>query len=430
MFSPVDLMKPLLSRSLGLFGASSLLFGVFGQPGTQNEWDEYQNAKPEDVIVRLQKRIDGKTLKLAYEPGRGYLRPLLRELGIDSASQVLVFSKTSLQFAYVGPQSPRAIYFNGECYVAWIPGAPVIEIIAIDPKYGPQFYTLANEPAAMPRLVRQTDDCLSCHGSSLTRNLPAFAARSVHAGPDGRVLTSAGSFATNSASPIDKRWGGWYVTGGSGSQLHMGNEPARGDEANPTLDRRRGTNVTDLRPYFNPDGYLTPHSDIVSLMLLEQQMTIEDRITEAAYLTRATLKYADDKRALRWDPADIDNVTKDRVTRACEPLVRALLGADEPPLTAPLVPSNGFARKYALTAPADPSGHRLSELDLKTRILRYPCSPMIYSKGFRGLPPVARDQVLRRVREVLSGQNDSIHLKGVSPERCATALAILNATVP
>lgn len=422
-------MKPLLSRSLNILCASPLLVALFGPSGGRQEWTEYRSAKPEDAIARLQREIDGKKLKLPFEPGRGYLRPLLRQLRIDSASQVLVFSKTSLQFPFVGPRSPRAIYFNGECYVAWIPGAPMIEIIAIDPKLGPQFYTLENQQTASPRLVRQTDDCLSCHGSSMTRNLPNFAARSVHAGPDGRVLTVAGSFVTNSASPIEKRWGGWYVSGGSGSQLHMGNEPARGDEANPTLDRKRGTNVTDLRRYFDTDGYLTPHSDIVSLMLLEQQMTIEDRITEAAYLIRATLKYADDKRSLGWDPSEIDSVTKDRVTRACEPLVRALLGADEPLLTAPLVPSNGFARKYSLTAPPDPQGRRLSELDLKTRILRYPCSPMIYSKGFRGLPSIAREQVLRRLREVLSGRDELVKLPGVSPERRTATLAILSATV-
>ncbi|MGV3615204.1 MAG: hypothetical protein ACO1SV_07710 [Fimbriimonas sp.] len=422
-------MKPLLNRSLNLLCASPLAIALVSHSRAQEEWNEYKTAKPEDAIARLQKKIDGKTLKLAYEPGRGYLRSLLRELRIDSASQVLVFSKTSLQFPFVSPRSPRAIYYDGECYVAWIPGAPVIEIIAIDPKLGPQFYTLANQRTPSPRLVRQTDDCLSCHGSSVTRDLPSFAARSVHAGPDGRVLTAAGSFVTTSASPLGERWGGWYVTGGSGSQMHMGNEPARGNEASPTLDRARGTNVTDLSRYFDTGGYLTPHSDIVSLMLLEQQMTIEDRITETAYRARGALRSADDKRALGWDPSDIEAGTRDRMARACEPLVRALLGADEPLFTAPIVPSNGFARKYALSAPADPKGRRLSELDLKTRILRYPCSPMVYSKGFRGLPTAAKEQVMRRLRDVLSGKDASIPLNGVLPERRLAALAILDATI-
>jgi hypothetical protein len=418
-------MNPFYRHGLRLLSPVPLIVALSGSFGAQKASD----TRPEDAIARLQRKIDGKTFKLTFEPGRGYLRPLLRELGIDSASQVLVFSKTSLQFPYVSPQSPRAIYFNGECYVAWIPGAPVIEIIAIDPQLGPQFYTLENRPTGRPRVQRQTDDCLSCHGSSMTRSLPSFSARSVFTGPDGRVLTAAGSFVTTSASPIEKRWGGWYVTGGSGSQLHMGNEPGRGDEANPTLDRQRGTNVTDLSRYFDTDAYLTPHSDIVSLMLLEQQMTIEDRVTEVAHLTRSALRYADDKRALGWDPAEIDTVTRDRVTRACEPLVHALLGADEPLLTAPLTPSNGFARRFSLTAPADSKGRRLSELDLKTRVLRYPCSPMIYSKGFRGLPDLAKEQVLRRLREVLSGKDASIRLPGVSLERRNIALAILDATV-
>lgn len=187
--------------------------------------------------------------------------------------------------------------------------------------------------------------------------------------------------------------------------------------------------MTDLERYFDTSDYLTPHSDIVSLMVMEQQTTIENRITELAHLTHSALEYATNMRKLGWDPADIDNGTNRRVTRGSEPLVRALLGADEPQLKAPLVPSNGFARKYARTAPADPQGRRLSELDLQTRILRYPCSPLVYSKGFQGLPEIARDQVLRRLREVLSGQDRSIPLNGVTDERRTDALAILEATI-
>lgn len=219
-------MNARLTRCLSFLGASSLLVGALGTVGSQEKGSESRRAKANDAVALLQRKIDGKSKRLTFEPGgRGYLRSLLRELGIDSASQVLVFSQTSLQFRFIGPQTPRAIYFGGESYVGWIPGAPFIEIISIDPVQGPQFYTLANKEVASPRLVRQTDDCLSCHSSPSSRDVPRFLARSVYPGPDGRVLTAAGSFVTTSVSPIEDRWGGWYVTGGSGTSGIWGTNP-------------------------------------------------------------------------------------------------------------------------------------------------------------------------------------------------------------
>ena len=421
-------VKPLLSRSFGLFGTALYLFAAFVQAGQETPV-EYLNGQPDDAIAHLQKLIDAKAKTLAYEPNQGYLLALLKELRIDASSQVLVFSKTSLQSAFVDPHSPRAIFFDRDCYIGWIPGAPNIEIVAVDPKLGPQFYTLANQRSEAPRLVRQTDECLQCHSSPVTRNLPGVMTRSVYAAPDGRILTAAGSFVTTSTSPISERWGGWYVTGGSGTQLHMGNEPARGSETDPTLDRKRGTNVSDLNRYFDTGAYPTPHSDIVALMVLEQQTTIENGITQAAYATREALKYADTMVLLGWERTHVDEGTAERVAHACEPLVRSLLGVDEPPLTAPLTPSNDFAKKYALSAPSDPQGRRLSDLDLKTRVLRYPCSPMIYGQAFHGLPQIAREQVFRRLREVLSGKDRSVHLAGLTTDQQAATLAVLDATI-
>ncbi len=44
----------------------------------------------------------------------GYLPSVLKELGINTDSQALVFSKTSTQVDHIGPGAPRAIYFNDE----------------------------------------------------------------------------------------------------------------------------------------------------------------------------------------------------------------------------------------------------------------------------------------------------------------------------
>src|SRR5688572_20715891 len=58
---------------------------------------QYGSVAVDDRVARLQKRLDSGTARLAHEPRHGYLRSVLRELGIDPASQVLAFAKTSLQ---------------------------------------------------------------------------------------------------------------------------------------------------------------------------------------------------------------------------------------------------------------------------------------------------------------------------------------------
>jgi hypothetical protein len=45
----------------------------------------------------------------------------------------------------------------------------------------------------------------------------------------------------------------------------------------------------------------------------------------------------------------------------------------------------------------------LRQLDLETRLLRYPCSYMIYSQAFDSLPEQARSAIYHRMWEILSG---------------------------
>ena len=54
---------------------------------------------------------------------------------------MLVFSKTSFQRERISPQTPRALYFNEDVYVGFIPGAPLMEISVAEPKLGAVFYT-------------------------------------------------------------------------------------------------------------------------------------------------------------------------------------------------------------------------------------------------------------------------------------------------
>ncbi len=391
-------------RSLVIWSLVLSPFAVAAlRQSSDNEFEaQYLAAKVADPVTQLISKIQSGSAQLTYEPKQGYLRSLLKHLDISPTSQILVFSKTSLQSAHISPTTPRALYFNDHAYVGWIPGAPYMEVVGIDPQVGPVFFLLTNEVTPKAKPVRQNDECLQCHNSGMTKHVPGLMARSVYAGPDGTAMLAGGSFITGPTSPMKERWGGWYVTGTHGEQRHMGNEVARGNEQSPTINIEKGANVTDLHPYFDVDGYLTPHSDIVALMVAEQQMVIQNLITKAGFLSRNALKDAEGLRKFGFSAEHVAETIHDRVKSACEPLVFALTGLEEPKFTSPIKGTSSFTTMYSASSPQDKGGHRLSELDLKARLLRYRCSPMIYSSAFQGLPAEAKSQVFSRIRELLS----------------------------
>lgn len=422
----------LISKLAGQFllGLTPFALALIIQAGDSDIEVKYLAAKPADPVTTLVARINAGEAKLAYEPNQGYLRSVLHQLDISSTSQLLVFSKTSVQSAYISPNSPRAIYFNDRAYIGWIRGAPFIELAGIDPQYGPIFYTLSNDPTQKPRFIRQTDECLQCHHSGSTNHVPGLFARSVYAGPDGNPRLAGGSFATLPSSPMRERWGGWYVTGKHGDQRHMGNEVARGDEQYPVIDTEKGANITDLKSYFDVDSYLTPHSDIVALMIAEQQMAIQNLIIKAGYVTRKAIDDGKDLRKFGFSEEHVAAGIVDLVKGVCEPLVLALTGADEPAFTSPIKGTSGFSASYSTATPSDKNGRHLGELDLKTRLLKFPCSPMIYSASFRYLPLEARTYVFRRLSEVLSGKDQSEPYKRLDPASRGIALNLLRETLP
>ena len=118
----------------------------------------YSDAAPDNAVNRLQEKIDRGDIQLKWDPEHGYLPALLKELNVPKSSQLLVFSKTSLQRRHISPQTPRAIYYNDDVYIGYIPGAPLLEVSAADPKLGGMFYQLEQTAAiacnAMAAIVR------------------------------------------------------------------------------------------------------------------------------------------------------------------------------------------------------------------------------------------------------------------------------------
>jgi hypothetical protein len=388
----------------------------------------YRTAPANNAVSRLQKRLDAGDAQLRYQEGPGYLRSLLGELGVPTSSQILVFSKTSMQRHRIEPAAPRALYFSDDVYVGFCQLGSVLEISAVDPQLGVVFYTLDQEAEAKPRFTRQTDTCLECHGSSSTRGFPGHLVRSVYSDPSGLPILSAGTYRIDPTSPLDKRWGGWYVTGTHGRQVHLGNMVFEGRDPEH-MKNIKGLNVTSLKDRVDTSAYLTRHSDIVALMVLEHQTDLHNQITRANFLGRQAVYDDDLLNKLEGKPAQtMSDTTWRRIRSAGDPLLRALLFCGEVKLTDKIEGTSGFAAEFARQGPRDSKGRSLRDLDLQTRMFKYPCSYLVYSEAFDGLPDAVKDYVWRRLWYVLSGRDTSRDFDHLSAADRQAILEILLAT--
>lgn len=391
----------------------------------------YSKAPANNIVSRLQQRLAAGAAPLKFDDDHGYLRSLLQMLDVPPSSQMLVFSKTSLQRERISPKTPRALYFNDDVYVGFCQHGAVLEISAVDPNLGTVFYTLDQEPVARPKFTRQNDACLQCHGSTQTRGVPGHLLRSVFVERSGQPILSFGSFRVDQTTPFAQRWGGWYVTGTHGSQKHLGNCLVRGENAPEELQNDAGQNVTDLRRFLTIGNYLSPHSDLVALLVLEHQTEMHNLIARANLQTRLALYEEGELNRELGRPADYrSETTLRRVKSVSEPLVKYLLFTKETPLTEKVRGTSSFATDFAQRGPRDPKGRSLRDLDLDKRLFKYPCSYLIYSKAFDAMPAEVKTYVYGRMQDVLAGRDYTHEFDHLSADDRQAIREILLATKP
>lgn len=391
---------------------------------------EYSTSTPDNCVSKLQSRLNSGESQFEYDGNLGYLPSLLKALDVSVESQLLVFSKTSLQRHRISPRKPRAIYFNDDAYVGYCQSGDVLEISAVDPQLGAVFYTLAQKQQGHPHLLRQTENCLVCHSSSRTESVPGHVVRSLYVDSGGQPMLTAGSYSVDHSTPLAQRWGGWYVTGTHGLQTHLGNLFMRGEEVHQPVDNAQGQNVTQLADRLAVDKYLTPHSDLIALMVLEHQTLVHNRLTKANFVARQALHHEQEMaRSFGESGSNRLESTTHRIENAGNDLVEALLLVDEAQLAAPIHGTSDYAHKFSQQGPHDGQGRSLRELNLQRRLFKYPCSYLIYSSAFDGLPPEMRDYVWQRLWDVLSDPNDA-KFKHLSPEDRRAIVEILRDTKP
>lgn len=389
----------------------------------------YSKSTPRNAVSALAGRVGSGETHLAYDEEFGYLKSLLAALEVPPSSQMLVYSKTSLQRQYISPSTPRAIYFSDDVYVGYCQGGDVLEISVADTKLGTVYYTLDQTEQPKPDFVRQTDNCLICHGSSQTHNVPGHVVRSVFADLQGQPILASGTYRIDHTSPFEQRWGGWYVTGTHGGMKHLGNQVIVDKRDPERQDNSANMNLTELHRRVDREAYLTPHSDIVALMVMEHQTMAHNHLVRANFTARQAEQYQKTfNKELGYPDDHVFDSTISRIKSAGEPLVKCLLFCEEAPLTARVTGTSDFAKEFASHGRRDSGGRSLRDFDLEKRMFKYPLSYLIYNESFDQLPPAMLDYVWKRLHEVLSGTDQSKEFSHLTAEDRAAIMEILKET--
>ena len=392
--------RPLLAVALCLCALGGLWAPIGAQRagafmGSSNDPAiSYATAPLNNAVVEANKKIQDGTTQLTFEGRSGFLRSALEALQLPVDSQLLVFSRASLQGRQINEQNPRALFFNDRVALGWVRGGDVIEVAAHDESAGVVFYTLEQRADATtsPPQFKRVFQCLGCHLAGDTLGVPGLLmfsttrpVQSQNSGLPRRI---------DQSDALGRRFGGWFVTGSTGSAEHMGNDVA-------ALDGRASRRLGSVEGLFDADGYRSLSSDIVAHLVFTHQAGMTNLLTRASWEARA----ADPSLhpPFSSSPEEEARIAV-MMSGVASEVVDYLLFIDEAKLTDQVRGGSGFAERFSAIGPRDRKGRSLYELDLNRRLMKYPCSYLIYSPAFDALPPGAKDPIYRRLWQVLSGQ--------------------------
>src|SRR5690606_6788327 len=118
-------MRRLLVTLLSSLAVAAAELDIYAPPHS------YYERPVQDRFTRLMREVEAGRVNLDRSGELAFLRSLLQALEVPASSQMLVFSTTSLQLSLISPRNPRALYFNEDTYVGYIPGGK-IEVISLD----------------------------------------------------------------------------------------------------------------------------------------------------------------------------------------------------------------------------------------------------------------------------------------------------------
>ncbi|MDA0591569.1 MAG: hypothetical protein O3C17_26645 [Planctomycetota bacterium] len=378
--------------------------------GTQSV--DYFAETVDDPVSRLQEQIRSGTVTLQSDDRHGYLKSLLKHLDVPVESQLLVFSKTARAPNLVSPKTPRAVFFNDTVSVAWIPEATELELTAVDPARGVNFY-------ALPQPTRETSEdrpvefarrsrCLACHSGRSSLEVPGLLLRGFQTDDAGKMLYGFSRITHDTT--YDRRWGGWFVTGSPAGLIHRGN--LIGESENERHKQEPGflSSLKHLEERVDLSAWPTQSSDFVAHLILSHQVQGTNLLIRVGMEARLN-----------------------RHSDAQDRLVRYLVFADEPELNistadAIALRRTAYASWFQTHGGSVRSPGSLRELDLSRRLFRNRLSYLINTPLFDGLPEATRSELLTRIWHGLSDEQPEEAFRHLAAEERKQILSIVRAT--
>lgn len=385
---------------------------------------DYFGVESNDAVSGLQGRLISGEAQLTADDRFGYLMSVTELLDVPLESQLLVYSKTARVPGLVSPKTPRAIFFNDEVSVAWIPGSRELELTAVDPVKGVICYTLsqprdvpavekfaAESPVVDTPTFQRRNGCLACHSARSSLEVPGLLLRAFQTDQTGKPIVGFSRMSHDMT--YDRRWGGWYVTGTPASLIHRGNLISQPENIRHKDEPGFASSLNELSHKLDVGDYPYQKSDFVAHLVMTHQVHGTNLLIRAGLESRL-------------------NRCSDVETQ----LVRYMVFADEPSLNlTPLLASSvlsdsGFAKTFVQRGPRDSTGNSLRDLSLAGRVFKHRLSFLVQSRLFDDLPDECRSRLLERLWAGLNSKSDDEHFRHLKEDERQSIIAIVHATVP
>ena len=403
-------MRILLSTTLLWFS------GLIAGPIYESEPINYYDAPLVDEIAKF---FEEGAQGWEYKGQSGFLEDFLDTFDIPRESQVLVYSKTSFQTGKIRPENPRAIYFNKDIYVGWVPGGDFLEVSASSPTTGNNFYSIVGS-GRKPELIHETHRCLRCHGGSFTRDIPAPLVRSVFPDREGQPIFKAGTTVVDHTTPLSDRHGGWFITGAK--TTNRGNrvfaETERGADSGSVFD------MADIREI----DYPGEGSDLIAMLILEHQSELHRLLAHLSLQTQTALYSQRKFDELLGRTERLSESTKRQIKSVGDKVLRYMFFTNEAELPRLSIKNSPYARYFDGNGPKDSEGRSLYDLRLAGRLFEHPFSYMVYSDAFQKLPPEALEYLSAELKLILNPEIEYEGYEHVSPSEKRAILKILAET--
>lgn len=367
---------------------------LFAGPIYESQPINYYDAPLVDEVARF---FESGAQGWEYKGQSGFLEDFLKTFDIPAESQVLVYSKTSFQTGKIRPENPRAIYFNKDIYVGWVPGGDFLEVSASSPTTGNNFYSISGA-GTKPELLHETHRCLRCHGGSFTRDIPAPLVRSVFPDSEGQPIFKAGTTVVDHTTPLEDRHGGWFVTGTNDTNRGnlVFNETDRG------ADKGRVFYMADIRDI----DYPGEGSDLVAMLILEHQSELHRLLAHLSLQTQTALYSQRKFDELLGRTERLSDSTKRQIKSVGDKLLRYMFFKDEAELPRISIKNSPYARYFDGNGPRDSKGRSLYDLRLAGRLFEIPFSYMVYSDAFQQLPAEALEYLTAELKNILDPDSE------------------------